>query len=71
MNFEELLTPEQRKEILENRILNFTIEAYQLSLNKAVAIANGDIEAAKQTENALVTLSSAIDVYKEELSKVL
>jgi hypothetical protein len=70
MNFSELLSLEQRKEILESRILNFAVEAYQVSLNKQVAEATEDLAAVEQATNALATLESAIQVYKDELASI-
>ena len=70
MNFEELLSADQRKEILESRILNFAVEAYQVSLNKQVAEATEDLVAVEQATNALATLQSAIQVYKDELATI-
>lgn len=70
MNFEELLSVDQRKEILEGRILNFAVEAYQVSLNKQVAASTGDVSAVEQATHALATLESAIQVYKDELATI-
>jgi hypothetical protein len=70
MNFSELLSVEQRKEILESRILNFAVEAYQVSLNKQVAEATEDLAAVDQAASALSTLQSAIQVYKGELDTI-
>ena len=70
MNFSELLSVEQRKEILESRILNFAVEAYQVSLNKQVAESTEDLTAVEQANNALATLESAIQIYKDELATI-
>ena len=70
MNFSELLSVEQRKEILESRILNFAVEAYQVSLNKQVAESGEDLAAVEQANNALATLESAIQIYKDELASI-
>lgn len=70
MNFSELLTTEQRREILEGRILNFAVEAYQLSLNKQIADATEDSNASEQAANALATLEAAISVYQAELASI-
>lgn len=70
MDFSELLSVEQRKEILESRIFNFAVEAYQVSLNKQVAEATEDLTAVEQATNALATLQSAIQVYKDELATI-
>ena len=70
MNFSELLSVEQRKEILESRILSFAVEAYQVSLNKQVAESGEDLDAVEQANNALATLESAIQIYKDELASI-
>jgi hypothetical protein len=70
MNFSELLTAEQRREIIEGRIFNFAVEAYQLSLNKQVAEATGDNTAVEQAVQALSTLEAAVTIYKNELSTI-
>jgi hypothetical protein len=70
MDFSELLSVDQRKEILEGRILNFAVEAYQVSLNKQVAESADDSVGVEQAANALSTLESAIKIYKDELASI-
>lgn len=70
MNFEELLTADQRKEVLENRILGFSVEAYQVSLNKKVAEAVNDVDGIQQSQNSLAMLEIAIGIYKDELATI-
>jgi hypothetical protein len=71
MNFSELLSNDQRKEVLQNRILGFTVEAYQVSLNAKIAEKVGDEEGAAQAANSLRTLEIAIQVYTEEMSTII
>jgi hypothetical protein len=70
MNFTELLTVEQRKEILEGRLLSFAVEAYQVSLHKKVAESTKDFTSIEQANDALSTLEIAIQIYRDELSTI-
>jgi hypothetical protein len=68
MDYSSLLTSEQKKAILEQRIAQFASEAYQHDLNKKLA--NGNEDAIKVADDALAILSAAIDLHTEELSKL-
>jgi hypothetical protein len=66
-NFSEILTVEQKRSILEQRIGQFAAEGYQHELNKAVS-ANTENEAGvEESEKMIEILSAAIEVYQQEL----
>jgi len=68
MNYSSLLTNEQKKSILEQRIAQFASEAYQHTLNKEVSA--GNPEAVQAADAALAILDNAITVHQEELAKL-
>jgi hypothetical protein len=70
INFDNLLTDEQKRQILEQRIQQFAVEAYQITLNTRLAEASGDEEGKTNGDATLVTLESAINLYTEELDKL-
>lgn len=68
MDYASLLTTEQKKAILEQRIAQFASEAYQHEINKMTAGDNAEvIEAAN---SALAILDNAIKIHQEELAKL-
>ena len=68
MDYSSLLSNEQKRSILEQRIAQFASEAYQHTLNKEVAA--GNAEAVQAADDALAILDNAITVHQEELSKL-
>ena len=68
MDYSALLTNEQKRNILEQRIAQFAAEAYQHSINKQVAEDNA--EAIKAADDALAILDNAIKIHQEELAKL-
>jgi hypothetical protein len=68
MDYSSLLTNDQKKSILEQRIAQFASEAYQHSINKQVAGDNA--EAIKAADDALAILDNAITVHQDELAKL-
>jgi hypothetical protein len=68
MDYSTLLTDEQKKAILEQRIAQFASEAYQHTLNKEVAKDNAEATAA--ADEALAILDNAITVHQDELAKL-
>ena len=68
MDYSSLLTNEQKKSILEQRIAQFASEAFQHTLNKEVAKDNA--EAVQAADEALAILDNAITVHQEELAKL-
>jgi hypothetical protein len=70
MNFSELLTVEQRKQILTSRLEAFYVEAYQVNLHTEVARATGDQASLDQSLEGLKVLETAIKVYSAELESL-
>jgi hypothetical protein len=68
MDYSSLLTDEQKKSILDQRLTQFASEAYQHTINKKMAGDNA--EAIKLADDALAILDSAIVIHQEELAKL-
>jgi hypothetical protein len=68
MDYSSLLTNDQKRSILEQRIAQFASEAYQHTLNKEVS--SGNPEAVLAADEALAILDNAITVHQEELNKL-
>lgn len=68
MDYSTLLTDDQKRSILEQRIAQFAAEAYQHTLNKEVAKDNAEAVAA--ADEALTILDNAIAVHQDELAKL-
>jgi len=68
MDYSSLLSTEQKKAILEQRIAQFATEAYQHDLNKKLAGDNE--EAIKTATDALAILDSAIKLHVDELNQL-
>ena len=68
LDYSSLLSTEQKKAILEQRIAQFATEAYQHELNRKLAGDNA--EAIKVADNVLATLDAAITLHVDELRKL-
>lgn len=68
IDYSGLLTDEQKRSILSQRLTQFAAEAYQHSLNKDMA--QGNEAALKAADDALAVLNKAITVHQEELAKL-
>jgi hypothetical protein len=68
IDYTTLLTTEQKREILAQRMTQFAAEAYQHSLNKATCEALNDAEGVEAANKATATLEAAINVHAAELS---
>lgn len=68
MDYAALLTDDQKKSILEQRIAQFAAEAYQHQINKLMAADNA--EAVKAADDALAILDNAIKIHQDELAKL-
>ena len=68
MDYSSLLSTEQKRSILEQRLAQFASEAYQHVLNKEVSKDNP--EAVQAADDALAILDNAITVHQEELAKL-
>lgn len=68
MDYSSLLSNEQKRSILEQRIAQFASEAYQHSINKQVA--GDNTEAVTAADEALAILDNAIKIHQDELAKL-
>jgi hypothetical protein len=68
VDFSSLLTPEQKRGLLEGRIQQFASEAYQYTLNLKTAEAVGTEEQVDGIKKSIEVLESAIKVHQEELA---
>jgi len=68
MDYSSLLSNDQKRSILEQRISQFASEAYQHTLNMEVAKDNA--EAVQAADDALRILDNAIKVHQQELAKL-
>lgn len=67
IDFSSLLSDEQKKSILEQRINQFASEAYQHVLNKQTSQAIGDEAGIEAADKAIAVIESAIEIHKSEL----
>lgn len=70
IDYSGLLSAEQKKSILEQRLTQFAAEAYQHDINKQVATASNNEEGVKQATEALAILETAMSVHQDELAKL-
>lgn len=70
IDYKNLLTDEQKKELLSGRISQFAAEAFQHELNLEVAKAASNDEGIENAEKALAILETAIEVHQAELAKL-
>ena len=67
IDFDTLLTVEQKRNILEQRIQQFAAEGYQINLNKQIAESTENTAGVEEAENNLVIIEQAINTYQAEL----
>jgi hypothetical protein len=72
IDFNSLLTVEEKQNIVVNKIKNYAAEAYQVSLNKEALEKNPEANAdgIVESDKALLNLEEAINVYKNELESL-
>ena len=70
IDYTALLTAEQKKNILNQRISQFAAEAWQHELNKQTCEQLGDEAGVVSALNALATLEAAINVHQAELGLI-
>lgn len=70
VNFKDLLTPGQQREILSSRITQVAVEVYQHSLNLEIAKNMGNTQAMDQLEQASKEVWAVVVKYQTELSTV-
>lgn len=69
-DFGSLLTTEQKRSLIEQRISQFASEAYQHTLNKQTAKELNSEDTLDTTNDALQILEAAIRVHQAELAKL-
>ena len=70
IDYSGLLTDEQKRSILSQRLTQFAAEAYQHEINKKVADESDNEEGVKAANDALAILDSAITVHQAEIAKL-
>lgn len=68
INFSELLSDDQKRTLIENRIAQFAAEGYQHTLNLTAAQNLEDEDLIEASQKAIDTLSAAIETHKAELA---
>jgi hypothetical protein len=68
MDYSALISDEQKRSILDQRITQFASEAYQHTINKKMAGDNAEL--IKISDDALAILENAIAIHQEELAKL-
>jgi len=68
VDYNSLLTDEQKRNILTQRIAQFASDAYQHSLNKATSEKVGDADGVATSEKAIATIEAAIEIHQAELA---
>ena len=70
IDYSALLTDEQKKNILSQRISQFAAEAWQHELNKQTCVQLGDEAGIQSADNALSVLGAALAVHQAELASL-
>lgn len=70
IDYSALLTDEQKRNILNQRIAQFAAEAWQHELNKQTCQNLGDEAGVESASKALEVLEAAISVHQTELAAV-
>jgi hypothetical protein len=70
IDFNSLLSAEQKREILQGRLQQFASEAYQITLNKKTATEIGTRDQLDKIEESLVLLEKAIAIHEKELAEL-
>jgi hypothetical protein len=70
IDYANLLTADQKRSILEQRIAQFASEAYQHELNKQVAETIGDEASVNNANAALATIEVAVTTHQAELASL-
>lgn len=70
MAYDQYLTNDQKRAILEQRLAQFAAEAFQHDINRQVAEATNNTEGVTVAEQALEILSTAITVHEQQLENL-
>jgi hypothetical protein len=70
IDYSSLLTDDQKRSVLNQRIAQFATEAWQHELNKRTCEQIGDTAGIESADNALAVLEAAISVHQAELAEL-
>lgn len=70
INYDDLLTTEEKIEIVTKRLKGLAAEAYQYHLNKKGFTMSENGDAAEQVDAAIKALEALIHVHEQELSSL-
>lgn len=70
LNFDELLTVEQKRSIISNKITEFAAQAYQIALNKKTLEDSASEEQLEAIDRDTALLEKAIATYQAELDSL-
>jgi hypothetical protein len=70
LDYNSLLTADQKRNLLQGRIQQFASEAYQYSLNLKTAQELGSEDQLEGIKKSIDLLETAIKIHQEELSKL-
>ena len=70
VNYNDLITVEEKRSILQQRITQFATEAYQHDLNKQTCEKVEDQAGVENAEKALNVLKAAIEIHQAELKSL-
>lgn len=70
INYDAILTTEQKQEIVEMRIKQFAMQAYTLELEKIAQQNLNDNQAVQSIEQQINVLDAAITVHEQELNNL-
>ena len=70
IDFDALLTVDEKANILTQRIKQFAAEGYQINLNKQVAESTDNAAGVEEADKNLVIIEEAINTYKTELDSL-
>jgi hypothetical protein len=70
IDYNSLITVDQKRNILQQRITQFAAEAYQHSLNRQTCVSIDNQEGIEEADKAISVLSAAIEVHQNELNSL-
>ena len=70
IDYSSLLSDDQKRSILGQRLTQFAAEAYQHEINKSVAEASDNEDGIKAANDALAILETTITKHQDELAKL-
>lgn len=70
IDYSSMLTLDQKRSILQQRISQFAAEAYQHSLNRETCKSLEDLTGVENADKALTLLEKAIEVHTKELESL-